>query len=339
MTVLIPSYKPDEHMVDTVSRLRAADPSLRVLVVDDGSGEEYRRFFDEAAQAGAEVIRHEKNRGKGAALKTGFARLKENGETEGCVCADADGQHLTEDILKVARAVREHPSALIIGGRKFSEPGVPLRSKAGNYATRFTFNLLCGQCLGDTQTGLRGIPASRLDDMLSIPGDRYEYEMRQLLRARQMDLELIEVAISTVYLDAENSASHFNPLRDAARVYLPVLAAGLGLILAAAADIALFFTLFPLIGLIPAAFAARGAAMLIRGADLLIRRGRRRFPWAKACDFIACGIFAAAFSAFFAYCLAPVAPGFSPALLKLFGDIVVVAYICVLRAIKIRRVK
>lgn len=339
MTILIPAYKPDLHMPALVREIREQAPDMRVLVVDDGSGAEFEPVFIEAEAAGAVLLRHETNRGKGAALKTGFTYLKENGETEGCVTADADGQHTANDIFKVAALTAAHPGCLIMGGRKFNRPGVPLRSKAGNYATRFTFNLLCGQCIGDTQTGLRGIPADLLSDMCDVPGDRYEYEMQQLLRARQMDVELKETEIATVYLDEDNSASHFNPARDAMRVYLPVVLAGLGLILAAVCDVAAFLLLYPSLGLFGAAFAARGISYAVRGLDLLIRRKGRRVKLGKFVDFTASAFFAAAFSSFFAYLLAETVTSISPVTLKLLGELLLIVYICVLRAIKIRRVR
>lgn len=348
MTILIPSYKPDDSMVATVRELRDAAPGYRILVVDDGGGETYAPFFEEAKKAGATVLHHEVNRGKGAALKTGFAWLMEKGETEGCVTADADGQHLTADILKVAALVKELPDAMVIGGRKFNKPGVPFRSKFGNYAARFTYNLLCGQSLGDTQTGLRGVPASRFADMLTIPGDRYEYEMNQLLRARSMDLELIETEIATVYLDEDNSSSHFSPVKDALRVYKPVLLNGLGLILAALVDILVYSLVFfklPML-MLTAPFIGRGAAMAVRGGDLLLRRRGRKVKGAAVVDFLLAGVTAILFVCAFSYlfCLLCIRLHLmtmtdSLYLGKWIGDLLVVVYLCVKRAIAIRRVK
>lgn len=338
MTVLIPAYKPDESLIETVKEIREQAPEMDVVVIDDGGKEAFAEIFSKVRELGATVLVHEENRGKGAGLKTGFAYLLEKGEQEGCVTADADGQHLTKDIIKVAQKVRENPDALVIGGRKFNRPGVPLRSKAGNYATRFTYNLLCGQCLGDTQTGLRGIPASRLADMLTVPGDRYEYEMGQLLMARQMDLPLVETEIETVYRDVENSTSHFNPLQDAMRVYKPVIVAGLGLILAAAIDIALFLILYPTLGLIASAFIARGVSFAVRSADLLIRRKGRRLKIGKVADYVAFAVFSVAFTTLFAFAFGPSLP-VSEKILKLLAELFLVAYICVINAIKIRRVK
>lgn len=338
MTVLIPAYKPDESLIDTVKEIREQAPEMDVVVVDDGGKEAFAPIFERVRELGATVLVHEENRGKGAALKTGFAYLLEKGETEGCVTADADGQHLTKDIIKVAQKVKENPDALVIGGRKFNRPGVPLRSKAGNYATRFTYNLLCGQCLGDTQTGLRGIPASRLGDMLTIPGDRYEYEMGQLLRARAMDLPLVETEIETVYRDVENSTSHFNPLQDAMRVYKPVVMAGLGLIIAAIVDILLFVLLYPTFGIFGSALIARGVSFVIRTADLLIRRKGRMPKFTKAFDYVCFAITAVSFTVLFAHYLSPVL-GIAELTLKLLAEFLLIAYICTVRAIRIRRIR
>jgi len=338
MTVLLPSYQPDESMVKTVRDLREAMPDTRILVVDDGGGDRFAPLFTEAEALGAVVLHHSVNRGKGAALKTGFSWLVEHGEDEGCVTADADGQHLIEDIIKVARAVKEYPEALIIGGRKFNKPGVPPKSKFGNYASRFTFNLLYGQCIGDTQTGLRGVPASRLADMTKIPGDRYEYEMNQLMRARALDLPLHEVEIHTVYLDMENSCSHFNPVKDALRVYKPLLRGGAWLILAAILDIVLFCVLFRPLGLLFAAVTARAAAVAVRSADLLYQRRGRRLEKGKLFDYLLDMLLYSLIVIFVAVIGAQYL-GFPGLETKLLMDVLVVVYICAQRAILIRKVQ
>ena len=356
MTVLIPAYKPDECLISVLRELKSADEDLRLLVVDDGGGDTYAYIFREAESIGAIVLHHDVNRGKGAALKTGFAWLTENGETEGCVTADADGQHLTEDILKVAAALRENPEKLVIGGRAFNKKGVPLRSKLGNYASRFTFNLLYNQCIGDTQTGLRGIPAPRLSDMLEIPGERYEFEMNMLMRARALDLDLYETRIQTVYLDEDNSASHFNPVKDAMRVYLPLLRGGLGLIIAAAVYTALYF-LLPSFGvqLIAAIeLAPLFAAMLVRGLDLMIRRKFRLLRFVGVLSFIEKAAYMVLVSN--AALLIPFAfmriGGEAVTFVQMvaqrsdlfltwyfLGNILFVIILCAIRGIKIRRVK
>ncbi|WP_430784418.1 glycosyltransferase [Actinoplanes sp. G11-F43] len=96
--VLIPAYQPDERLVTLVSHLN----HHRVLVVDDGSGPAYTTTFEAARRTGAEVIHLSRNRGKGFALKTGFAHIRTHHPGHNVICADSDGQHRPEDIEAVA---------------------------------------------------------------------------------------------------------------------------------------------------------------------------------------------------------------------------------------------
>ena len=89
----------------------------------------FARVFDDAAAAGAEVIGYAENRGKGHALKVGFAHVRANYPGEHVVSADSDGQHLPSDILRIAERLRSEPHALVLGGREFSGD-VPARSRS-----------------------------------------------------------------------------------------------------------------------------------------------------------------------------------------------------------------
>ena len=99
---------------------------------------------------------------------------------------------------------------------------VPLRSHLGNDVTARLFRGATGWRLRDTRTGLRGYPAGGYDWMLEVAGNRYEYELSALLRAREPGLEVEEVGIATVY-EPGNASSHLRPLRDSARIYAPLL--------------------------------------------------------------------------------------------------------------------
>jgi glycosyltransferase involved in cell wall biosynthesis len=214
--VLIPAYKPDERLPALVALLRKAQ--YDVLVVDDGGGEEHLPIFERCAELGAPVVRHAVNLGKGRALKTGLNEiLLRWPQVSSVITADADGQHTPEDIQKVAEAQREHPNALILGGRAFSGK-VPWKSRAGNAITRAVYRIATGIRVFDTQTGLRALPREALPWMLELPGEHYEYEMNMLLKLRERMMAVLEVPIQTVYID-ENASSHFHPFRDAARIY------------------------------------------------------------------------------------------------------------------------
>ena len=211
VTVLIPAYNPDEKLLALLPKLK--ERFSRIVIVDDGSVKG-REIFPQAEKYVEKILVHERNRGKGAALKTGFAYL---GDSTDVITADSDGQHTPEDIAKVAEGLRNHRDGLVLGVRSFSGK-VPLRSRFGNWWTRWFFFLMTGLMIRDTQTGLRGIPAALLPRVAGIPGDRYEYEMAMLADAKNHPSRPLQIPIETVYIDS-NATSHFNPLLDTIRIY------------------------------------------------------------------------------------------------------------------------
>lgn len=215
MIVLIPAYRPDRALTDLVAALPLRAGVLDAVVVDDGSGPDFAGIFAAAGDHGADVVSYPDNRGKGAALKAGLAHIQVVFPGRGVVCADADGQHLVADILSVAARVRE--GVLVLGVRRFDGP-VPLRSRLGNTLTREAFHLVTGVRVSDTQTGLRACDASLLPRLGQVEGRRYEYELNVLLRLATEGVTIDEVPIRTVYV-ADNRSSHFDPLRDSARIY------------------------------------------------------------------------------------------------------------------------
>lgn len=225
MFVLIPAYEPGESLVTLVRELRAGDDGLGILVVDDGSGPAYAPVFERARDAGALVIGTPVNHGKGRALKLGFAWIAQHRPGHDVVTADSDGQHLVADIRRVADRVALDPDALVLGGRRFVGD-VPVRSRIGNAVSRSLFRLVAGTEVHDTQTGLRGVPAALLGWVGAIPGERFEYELAMLLRAREAGVRIVELPIATVYLHG-NASSHFRPIVDSLRVMRPLLLFGL----------------------------------------------------------------------------------------------------------------
>ena len=262
--ILIPAYEPDEKLINLVKALTAL-PFPLILVVDDGSSEECAGIFSWIEKRpNCEVLHHAKNLGKGAALKTGFRALLNRGQRfTGCVTVDADGQHRPEDILRVAAVFEEQKGALVLGCRDFSGCTVPPKSKFGNTLTRAIYRLLTPQAVSDTQTGLRAIPFSALEDFIHIPGDRYEFEMNMLFEAAKNGMPIQEVTIQTVYFD-QNKASHFRPFRDSLRVYKQILQFGLSSLLSFGIDIGLFSLLYNL-------FSSNGVTWSLLGATAFAR--------------------------------------------------------------------
>lgn len=218
--IIIPSYEPDEKLPGLLEQLKKTG-FKNIIVVDDGSGEDYARFFKEAEELhGCRVLHHAVNQGKGRALKTAFNYcLREFEQMPGAITADSDGQHSPECILACVDALLAHPDSLILGCRCFDEEDVPARSEFGNKCTRIVMRYLTGITVSDTQTGLRGIPAVFMEQLLMVKGERFEFETNMLLETKKKKIPIVEVPIRTIYIE-ENKTSHFNPVRDSVKIYM-----------------------------------------------------------------------------------------------------------------------
>ncbi len=244
--IVIPALDPDEVLTGFAAAL-LEQGAEQIVVVDDGSREACRSIFQELeSMAGCTVLRHQTNQGKGRAMKDAFAYIAGQERWTGCaiVTADADGQHGVEDICAVGQAALEAPDQLVLGVRDLTLPQVPAKSKVGNRLTSWAFRTLYGPRLGDTQTGLRGIPWKLLDWCGRIRGERYEYEMNVLIRAARDRITLRQVGIQVIYYN-NNEGTHLHPVRDSWRVFL-ILISGLGWytassILSAVTDVASFW--------------------------------------------------------------------------------------------------
>ena len=234
--ILIPAYHPDRN-INEICRKLTEKNYREIVVVSDGNEEKgYKEILDETEAMGVTVLRHSVNQGKGRALKTGinYINLKYVEELDllGVLTIDADGQHTMASIQKCEDELKQclNSNKWVFGSRNFSEcvdengnvGKVPFRSRFGNEVTKFVLRWACGIRLADTQTGLRGFPGKYLKELLAVEGERYEYEMNQILYAKDSGVQFAEISIETVY-DRTNSSSHFNPIVDSWRIYRPVL--------------------------------------------------------------------------------------------------------------------
>ena len=224
IAIVIPALNPDDGLTAYCQALREKSDAPIVLV-DDGSRADLKHVFDDCQRgtSGVTVLRHDVNRGKGRGLKTAFQHLLDTyPDLVGCVTADADGQHKPEDVLRTMESLRFSPNALVLGCRDFTRTDVPLRSSFGNLSIRLLFRLVTHRPFTDTQTGLRGISASFMRELLDVEGERFDFESRMLLVLG--DRPLVQIPIETVYLDG-NKSSHFSPVRDSFRITGIVLSA------------------------------------------------------------------------------------------------------------------
>lgn len=245
VAVLIPAYNPSQQLVTLVQELSCCE-FLSIVIVNDGSKSTCNHFFKKVASISkTKILHHAVNLGKGAALKTGlnyiYCRFP---DLIGAVTIDADGQHLVEDALNVARDLQDNPDALITGVRVFAK-GVPLRSMFGNILTKKLFRFLVGQKLNDTQCGLRGIPREFIPKLLKIESTGYEFELDMLLACKYSNRRVVEREISTIYI-ADNQSSHFNPLLDSMKIYYVLFRFSFTSLLTALIDYTVFILVFSL---------------------------------------------------------------------------------------------
>jgi hypothetical protein len=208
IVIVIPCYEGAGSVGKVVSGARAS--GLRVVVVDDGSRDESSRV---AEAAGAIVLRHPLNRGKGAAIASGFAYAKKIG-ADAVLTMDADGQHDPAEIAALVAAHERDPGALVVGVRSFAPADMPRRSRIGNRISTWWISRYAGRTHRDTQSGFRVYPRALFD--VPLISTRFETESELLLRASKLKLPLVEVPIRTIY--AVDHASHFHGFRDTMRV-------------------------------------------------------------------------------------------------------------------------
>lgn len=183
-----------------------------VLVVDDGSRDSTAA---EARSAGAEVLSHGENLGKGAALVSGLRYLRERGFTH-AVALDADGQHLPDEIPALVEESEAHPDAIVCGSRRIEQEVAPIK-RFGNEFANLWVRIAAGRDLGDTQCGFRVYPiASTLG--LGSTGRRFDFETEVLIRAVRAGIDVRSVPIRVYYPPPEVRVSHYDKLRDTVRI-------------------------------------------------------------------------------------------------------------------------
>ena len=252
--IIIPSLEPNNRLLllleDLRNRLKEPDNygiEAKIIVVNDGSAENFNAFYLKAKdEYNAVVLTHAVNLGKGRALKTAFNYfLCNHPDFHGVVTADSDGQHTAIDIIRCIKELSDG-FALILGCRDFDCEDVPFKSRAGNKITRNVFRFFCGIKLTDTQTGLRGIPTGILKEMITVQGERFDYEMNMLVECADRSCKVREIAIETIY-SGINRVSHFNPLKDSIKVYAIFVKYLLSSLSSSVVDISLFAVLQALI--------------------------------------------------------------------------------------------
>ena len=210
---LIPTYNNGKTIIDVVQRVHQ---HLRdIIVVDDGCTDDTLAQL-KALDFPVTIVTHSRNKGKGAALASGFKKAQEL-HFDYALTIDADGQHYPEDIPLLLKALDIHPGAIIVGSRQFTDANMSGQSKFANRFSNFWFRIQTTINLPDTQTGMRIYPLNRLYG-LRLMTNRYEAELELLVFAAWRNVPLVPVPIRVYYPPKGERVSHFRPAKDFTRI-------------------------------------------------------------------------------------------------------------------------
>ncbi len=208
VVALVPAYREARHIAEVV---RTTLPHVdEVWVVDDGSPD---ATAAQAEAAGAKVIRHPVNRGKGAAIKTGLLALAERGARY-IVLLDGDGQHAPAEIARFVAAA-EAGAGLVVGNRLEDTRTMPFVRRCVNRYMSWRISRVCGTRIPDTQCGFRLVARDRVAAVLG-ESDHFDFETEMLVRAVRAGCPVTSVPVSTIYGEEQSKIS---PVRDALRFF------------------------------------------------------------------------------------------------------------------------
>lgn len=217
--VLVPAYNAAQTVADVVRASR--EFVNNIVVINDGSKDE---TAGAAMTAGAEVVSHPQNRGKGAALKTGFAWALQHGY-DAVITLDADGQHLPREIPKFLRCREETHADLIIGGRSHLFEQMLPRRRLANRFSAWSIAKAAGTPVSDSQSGFRLYSANLLRNVHPRT-DGFDMESEIIVHAGRRGFKLLTIPIDLGFVDGI-STSHYKPLKDTLRIAWTVLRARL----------------------------------------------------------------------------------------------------------------
>jgi len=212
IAIIVPAYQAAASVAGVVAGARAALPGATVYVVDDGSSDATGAA---ATAAGAVVMRHPHNRGKGAALAGGIARALADGAVM-LTTLDADGQHPPEALPRLLAPIRGGVADLVLGARARTG-NMPLGRRCTNWLSATLASRIGKRPVPDAQTGLRAFSRRLATEVqpLIAAYQRYDYEAAFLLAALRAGYAVSSVAVPTIYT---RSPSHFRGWGDGWRV-------------------------------------------------------------------------------------------------------------------------
>ncbi len=210
VAILIPAYNEGKYIRDVIEDCLKYE--IDIIVVDDGSTDntvEETGKFTGNTESRVRLIQHEKNRGKGEALKTGFSYAAAK-KYSGVITIDADGQHDVKEISDFLRTIREQNPDIIVGSRFQNIKGMPIIRLATNFFTSWVISAIAGRKINDVQSGFRFIGCRALK--INLETKNFETEPEILLKASWLNYRIINIPITTIY--HKDFVSHVNPFID-----------------------------------------------------------------------------------------------------------------------------
>lgn len=216
IAILIPAYNEGKYIKDVLAE--CLPYRLDLIIIDDGSTDntiEIIEKFPKPVEPKIILIKHQLNKGKGEALKTGFAFAAKNNYS-GVITLDADGQHKVseiEDFIKIAE--NENPD-IIVGSRFKNTKGMPFIRLATNFFTSWLISAIAGKKIDDVQSGFRYVSFRALKN-INLETKNFDTEPEMLLKASWLNYIIKNIPISTIY--HKDFVSHVNPIKDTIKFF------------------------------------------------------------------------------------------------------------------------
>jgi len=207
--VIIPVYNHQQQVGTVIGA--AQKLNLPVFVVNDGSTDSTPELIKQISNIS--LLHHSLNRGKGAAILTGFAAAAEQGFSW-AITIDADGQHDPNDARNLLAAVHDGRRTIVVGKRQgMAGENVPWTSRFGRWFSNFWVWVSGGPFITDSQSGFRLYPLPE-SLRLNVKAARYQFEVEILVKAKQAGIEILETPVSVIYQPKGMRVSHFRPWLD-----------------------------------------------------------------------------------------------------------------------------
>lgn len=213
IVVVIPTYNNCKTIGQVVADVKQY--ANHIIVVNDGSTDDTAQILSKIDGIG--ILTHERNRGKGTALKNGLCKAKADGFRY-AITIDSDGQHFASDIPSFVGEIEQTPDNLLVGSRNIQADNMPGKNTFANKFSNFWFRLETGVNLPDTQSGYRLYPLTQMNVQKWYYTAKYEFELEALVFASWGGASVRNIPVHVYYPPEGERVSHFRPGRDFTRI-------------------------------------------------------------------------------------------------------------------------